>query len=78
MHLGNSAAYSPAALGVVLGPTTILLHLIKLVTPLTYAVANVTKRIAVITVSLLLLKNPVTWTNMGGMMMAVFGGLIIH
>jgi len=47
--------------------------LIKLVTSLTYAVANATKRIAVISVSLLFLKNPVTPMNVAGMALTMFG-----
>jgi solute carrier family 35 protein E1 len=43
------------------------------VAPLTYAVANVTKRVAIISVSLLLLQNQVTTSNICGMMMAVSG-----
>lgn len=47
--------------------------MLSLVTPLTYSVCNASKRIAVISCSILLLKNPVTMTNIFGMSLAIFG-----
>lgn len=49
--------------------------LIHKLTALSYSVANAAKRVVIITVSLLALKNPVTPWNIFGMLLAVFGVL---
>lgn len=49
--------------------------LIHKLTALSYAVANATKRITIISVSLVTLKNPVTPINIFGMFLSVIGVL---
>ena len=46
---------------------------LSLMTPTSYSVANSSKRIVIIAVSIMFLKNPVTYANVFGMALATLG-----
>jgi solute carrier family 35 protein E1 len=52
--------------------------MISLVSPLSYSIANSSKRIVVIATSIFILQNPVTKTNIVGMSLALLGVILYN
>ena len=52
--------------------------MISAVSPVSYSVANSTKRIVIIVISLILLRNPVSMFNICGMGLAVCGVILYN
>ena len=61
-----------------LGQNVCAFSVLSFMTPTSYSIVNVTKRMVVITVSILMLRNPVTMANISGMAISIFGVLLYN